>query len=254
MNDEQVKDALRGLGSSGDLANLRVGPIVAAGRARRRRRVAGAAGALLVALAAPYAVYTATHDTLGNAPVAGPGATSIGLSTRSNIPTSSGPLSAPMAPACPPAPPQLVQNASKDAAPLSQPLRVTAGHSVQFYAAQRHPNASDRPILSVQLIVARPLTEWTAERELNGVKLHGSADLEKSENQIAPSQVVSSPGAIKAMTVSVPSTTAPGRYPVFMIATFPGPSLCGHLNEDAQTPRGESWGQVATLIVTGSTR
>ena len=256
VNDKQVKDALRELGNSGEAPGLPVALIVAEGKARRRRRVVGSVGTLLVLLAAPYAVWTATKANVGNAPVAGPVAASsaqVALpGAVSNTATSPAPLPARAAPACPPASPRLVQGASTAAAPLSRPVRAAAGHTVTFYAAQHLRNASDRPILTVQLIVARPLSEWTAEHLLGGVKLQGLADLKKAENQVAVSQLVTSPGDLEALTASVPRTTAAGRYPVFMVTTWPGSSICGHTNQDPRTPQGTAWGQAGTLIVTGA--
>lgn len=258
MNDEQVKDALRGLGGSGIAPDLQVGLIVADAQARRRRRYVGAGVGVLVLLAAPYTVWAATQGNAGAAPVAGPVTrheTERPASNTGSTPTTgTSPAPAPMAPACPPASPLLVQDASPDAAIQSQPARAAAGGTVTFNAAQKAHNAPDRPIVTLQLIVARPEGEWTAERHRGGLKLHGLSDLKRSENQIAASRIVTSPGGVETLTMSVPATTAPGRYPVYIVTTWPGPSLCGHTNKDTRTPQGSSWGRAGTLVVTPAPR
>jgi hypothetical protein len=251
MNEKQVQERLRQLGSSGEGPGLSVAGIVTAARARRRRRVIGSGGAALVLLTGPYAVWSATRATVSPVTAAATSRTS-GTASGSipSMPISPAPRPPLAAPACPPGQPDLVQKPSADAPVLSRPVQVAAGHTLTFYAAQRPRNASDRPNLSVQLIVSRPVSEWTAERFLNGLPLRGLADLKKPENQIAVSRVITSPGALETLTVSVPATTVPGRYPVFMVTTWPGPSLCGHTNQDPRTPTGTATGQAATLTVT----
>ena len=131
VNDQQIQDRLRQLGSSGQAPELPVARIVAAGRVRHRRRLVGSVGAVLVLLASPYAVWAARQASVGDAPVTAAAVTSRTTSTAaatvSRAVTSPAPRPPLGAPGCPPGPPNLVQRPSVDAPVLSRPVQAAAG-------------------------------------------------------------------------------------------------------------------------------
>jgi hypothetical protein len=214
VGNHDLEDRIRALGNSGSAPHVALDRIVTQGRVRRgRRRMVGVAAAVIIV--AP-ALTWALSSQGGSSRSSGP-ATAVSASRS--------PQQSLMAPECGPRGPILESGSSPTDAPLTQPIRAKAGDQITLWSFTSPLHLSDRPVTSVRFIMAVP--------GLDG-SLKGPTDALKPTNQIT-AVLVTAPVGRLATQLTIPPGTPPGNYPMFEQYLWPGPSVCGTVNDPNST-------------------
>jgi hypothetical protein len=131
--------------------------------------------------------------------------------------------------------------------PIHQPVsvRARAGADIPLYVWMDEA-ASDRRLTSAKLIVGVP----GSSADLVSPYGKSTRTVLKEENQVTSVALEElTPKSRSVVSLRVPDGTPPGDYPIFGYDEWPGPSVCGVPNDPNSTMRGQSLGQVGTLMV-----
>jgi hypothetical protein len=235
MSSRELEDRIRALGNSGNPPQISAEDIVAKGRVRRKHRRTTVIVAAVFVLVPTLTWMFVRRD--------GPGHGSRPVAAASGrTPT---PAAAPrlenMAPGCPPGGPSLLSGPSATSAPLTQPIVAGAGTVVTLSAIMQ-ASRPDRLVTSVRYIVGTPAMDQSVQGT--------NAAVLEAANQVT-SVLVKAPSGFFTAELTIPATTAPGNYPIYVQYTWPGPSVCGVTNASisGSTQFGNSYRQAGTLSI-----
>lgn len=187
-------------------------------RSRRSGRLVLAAALVVAAVASSTFVITSLTNPDTPAP---PAATQ---------PTSPRGFAAPF---CGPGMPSLDWSSTGGKQPVIRPGRMVA-------IPMRLPSTPpDRRLRTFTATLAPVDVNWSPARPVRPVR----PTPESAVVELMPDQTV------VTLVFDIPSDTVPGKYNVIGTATFPSPSLCGHVNPPDSTHSGTQSGGVGSVVI-----